>query len=95
MKKEQYKEYLVEVTGADEVNKVMDALERLQIEYKTTLDNIVMQEEKVQELRTTIYFDTDLSPRDRKMYPIALKSYYTFVTGKDLPPMKFKKKGQQ
>ncbi|MCT4595267.1 MAG: hypothetical protein N4A57_13540 [Anaeromicrobium sp.] len=95
MKIEGYRDYLIKDKGRDEVDKIMEVLGKLEAEYKIALDEMVKREEEVQRLRTTIYFDTDLTPRDKRMYPEVLKSYYTFATGKELPPMRFKKKGQK
>ncbi|MCT4620031.1 MAG: hypothetical protein N4A62_11655 [Marinisporobacter sp.] len=74
------------------IDTLIAASEKLESTYKIDLNEIISTEEKAQKLRITIYFDHELTPLDRKLYPDVIKSYFEFVHNTTLPRLNFKTK---
>ncbi|QZY53677.1 hypothetical protein [Crassaminicella profunda] len=92
MKKESFKSFLMTSNQSQNIDTLIAASERLESSYEIDLDEIVSTETKAQKLRISVYFDHELTPLDRKLYPDVIKSYFQFIHNATLPPLNFKTK---
>lgn len=92
--KETYKSYLDKECDAKEVKQLLEGYSRLECYIGGSLDETVVSEDAVQNLRKEIYMDAGLSPLDKRIFPEVLKSYYAFVNQEELTNPKRMTKGQ-
>ncbi len=92
--KKTFKKYLDNYKAEREVQQLLKAYDELESYYEIELNEIIDNQKELQLLRTEIYMDTTLTPKERRVFPEVIKSYYTYVTEDELPVHKGLTKGQ-
>lgn len=92
--KKSFKNYLYNYKAEREAQQLLKGYEALESYYEIELNKIIDDQKELQLLRTEIYMDTSLTPKERRVFPEVIKSYYTYMTDEELPEHKGLTKGQ-
>jgi hypothetical protein len=92
--KETFKSYLESSCDAKEAKQLIEGYSRLECYIGGGLDETILSEDAVQNLRKEIYMDVSLSPLDKRIFPEVLKTFYTYTHQEELATPQRLTKGQ-